>query len=545
MAGTPARLKVDIVADSRKARDELDGFSAKVAGFAAGVSSAVTTFAIDKLAQGATAAASALADGVGKAANLSAALGTLQQNYGGAAGELQKWAEQAAKGLGLSELAAINATNRFAVYARFLGLNGREAANFSTELTKLAADLGAFADIPVEDAINAIGSAFRGERDPIERFGILLNDASVKAAYFRKTGEEVNGTLTTQQNIIGTLAALQEQSATATGAFAREQDQLGNKSQVLRAQLDNLQIAIGEKLLPIFQDLVGVASTIVERFSESGISGVWSRLAETWGGDLNGLRTLVADWVNKNVPDFREWSARASEWLLKVIYGDPENGIPSIFERFTQVVGAIDSASTDGKNVQSLNKSGSNVAEAFVGGFIDGVIRYIAGTLPSAFGRIFSNPVTVADLVLPAFSLARSIGKAIADGIISFVEETLIGGLRDAIAGALRFIRNLLGGAGGFLGGTFENIFGGFRALGGSVFTNKAYVVGEQGPELFVPNQAGQIIPNGFGTGLIQPVNVTINATIPPGVNGYDVGSAIVDQLDDYYQRNGRFPWNS
>ena len=77
------------------------------------------------------------------------------------------------------------------------------------------------------------------------------------------------------------------------------------------------------------------------------------------------------------------------------------------------------------------------------------------------------------------------------------------------------------------------------------MFTNKAYVVGEQGPELFVPNQAGQIIPNGFGTGLIQPVNVTINATIPPGVNGYDVGSAIVDQLDDYYQRNGRFPWNS
>ena len=30
---------------------------------------------------------------------------------------------------------------------------------------------------------------------------------------------------------------------------------------------------------------------------------------------------------------------------------------------------------------------------------------------------------------------------------------------------------------------------------------NSAYVVGEQGPELFVPNQSGTIIPNGGGAG--------------------------------------------
>lgn len=542
MAGTPARLKVDIVADSRQARNELDGFSSKVAGFAAGVTASVTTFAIDKLAQGATLAAGALYDGVQAAASLSASLQTLQVNYGQAAGEIEKWAAGAAKGLGLSQLAAVQATNRFATYSRILGLGGKDAADFSTKLVKLSADLAAFNDKTTEEAIQAIGAAFRGERDPIEQFGVILNDAEVKLAYFNKTGEKVTGTLTTQQNIIGTLAALQEKGAVATDAFSREQEQLGNKSQVLNAQLENLKQAIGARLLPVFEDLVGVASTIVERFSDAGISGVWSRLAETWGGDLNGLRELVANWVEENVPDFRKWVSNASEWLLKVIYGDPENGIPSIFERFTQVVGAIDSASTDGKNTQSLNRSGSNVAEAFAGGFIDGIIRYISGTLPSAFGRIFSNPVTVADLVLPAFSLARSIGKAIADGILSFIQETLIKGLVDAIKGAIGYVLKLLGGAGGFLGGTLENIFGGFRAAGGPVFSNKAYVVGENGPELFVPNSAGQIIPNGY-SGIYSPVNVTINATIPPGVNGQDVGAAIVSQLDDYYQRNGRFPW--
>jgi phage-related protein len=45
-----------------------------------------------------------------------------------------------------------------------------------------------------------------------------------------------------------------------------------------------------------------------------------------------------------------------------------------------------------------------------------------------------------------------------------------------------------------------ENIpattFGGFRAAGGPVSASAAYVVGENGPEVFVPSASGQIVPN-------------------------------------------------
>jgi hypothetical protein len=48
--------------------------------------------------------------------------------------------------------------------------------------------------------------------------------------------------------------------------------------------------------------------------------------------------------------------------------------------------------------------------------------------------------------------------------------------------------------------------FGGARAEGGPVSGNKTYLVGERGPELFVPNVAGTIVPNDelptFGQGL-------------------------------------------
>lgn len=48
------------------------------------------------------------------------------------------------------------------------------------------------------------------------------------------------------------------------------------------------------------------------------------------------------------------------------------------------------------------------------------------------------------------------------------------------------------GGAGGLLG----LLFGGARAQGGPVSPGRAYMVGEKGPEMIVPKQAGTVIPN-------------------------------------------------
>ena len=55
---------------------------------------------------------------------------------------------------------------------------------------------------------------------------------------------------------------------------------------------------------------------------------------------------------------------------------------------------------------------------------------------------------------------------------------------------------------------------GGGKAIGGPVQANQSYVVGERGPEMFVPSRSGSIVPNnklGGGGGVV--VNQTINVT--------------------------------
>jgi len=54
------------------------------------------------------------------------------------------------------------------------------------------------------------------------------------------------------------------------------------------------------------------------------------------------------------------------------------------------------------------------------------------------------------------------------------------------------------------------------RRQGGIVSENKPYMVGEGGPETFVPNSAGTIVPSGIG-GQNVNVNFTINAVDTAG----------------------------
>jgi predicted translin family RNA/ssDNA-binding protein len=65
----------------------------------------------------------------------------------------------------------------------------------------------------------------------------------------------------------------------------------------------------------------------------------------------------------------------------------------------------------------------------------------------------------------------------------------------------------------GIVGGIMKLAGGMFRANGGPVSGNKPYIVGERGPEMFIPNRSGTVIPNknmgGGGVVVQQTINVT------------------------------------
>jgi len=84
-----------------------------------------------------------------------------------------------------------------------------------------------------------------------------------------------------------------------------------------------------------------------------------------------------------------------------------------------------------------------------------------------------------------------------------------------ARAQAAKMLSGLFGGGGGGVAGGFlKNLFGGFFAEGGQPPVNKPSIIGERGPELFVPRTAGTVVPNGEFGGGTQVINNAVSYSI-------------------------------
>jgi hypothetical protein len=128
-------------------------------------------------------------------------------------------------------------------------------------------------------------------------------------------------------------------------------------------------------------------------------------------------------------------------------------------------------------------------------------------------------------------AIYEDIGMSLKSGIVDAIQGAIDGtkSLGDVASQVLRNIANKLldvainmalfgemsgtGSGGGLLGGLF-----GKRAMGGSVRAGQPYLVGERGPELFMPGRSGGIAPAGsFGGGVSVVVNVDASGSSVQG----------------------------
>lgn len=195
-----------------------------------------------------------LKDSVQAASDLSEAANKSQVIFGDAAREIESFSRSASLELGQSQVQALNAASTFATFGKAAGLAGSELSGFATQLTTLSSDLASFYNTSPEDAITAIGAALRGEAEPIRRYGVLLNDASLKQEYLAQTGTKVTGVLSPQQRVLAAQGLILKQTTDAAGDFERTQGGLANTTRTLTAAVENAQASIGKGLVTAIED---------------------------------------------------------------------------------------------------------------------------------------------------------------------------------------------------------------------------------------------------------------------------------------------------
>ena len=136
---------------------------------------------------------------------------------------------------------------------------------------------------------------------------------------------------------------------------------------------------------------------------------------------------------------------------------------------------------------------------------------------------------------------------AVVTPILEFIKKFLIdqGILQDKLNSKLKQeigLRTVLA----FLTGG-ASIFSG-RASGGPVSANTPYIVGERGPEMFVPNSSGSIVPNnqlssgGSAMGGATNINFNINAVDAQGFDELLLSrkGLIIGTIQQAFRQQGR-----
>lgn len=137
----------------------------------------------------------------------------------------------------------------------------------------------------------------------------------------------------------------------------------------------------------------------------------------------------------------------------------------------------------------------------------------------------------------------KGVGDGLAKGILDGIKgawNTIVTWVLNRIVELMRMVQRVVdnfGGGGGSNSGGGNGDTGGTgaRARGGSVAARTPYLVGERGPEMFVPRNSGTIIPNhrlvaGAGMGAVNIRNVTINAG--PGANGAQLAAEFIEEIE-------------
>jgi murein DD-endopeptidase MepM/ murein hydrolase activator NlpD len=301
-----------------------------------------------------------LKDAVSAAADLGETLSKTQQIFGGRQGNrLAEWADNASTSLGQTKQQALDAAATFGIFGKSAQLRGNDLRSFSTEMTTLASDLASFNNTSPDEAINALGSALRGEAEPLRRYGVMLDDATLKAealalgilkpvkdqakiesyhvrvidlqkqyndavkehgkgsletlkaeaalgsarSSLQKATEGTIPTLTAQQKVLAARSAIMKQTSDAQGDFARTSDGLANQQRILTAQWEDAKVTVGEVLLPAVTRFVTFLNEKAIPFAKDA-AAVFKK---DWLPTLKDVSGWIGDNVVPVLKDMAKW----------------------------------------------------------------------------------------------------------------------------------------------------------------------------------------------------------------------------------------------
>ena len=497
------------------------------------------------------------------AADLSETLSKAGVLFGDNVAEIEKFADGAARSMGMTKQAALDASATFATFGKSAGLSGKDLSKFSTDFVSLASDLSSFNNTTPEEAINAIGSALRGEAEPMRKYGVLLDDATMRQkALELGIIETTKQALTPQQKVLAAQALIMEKTADAQGDFERTSGSLVNQQKILSATLTDVKAKVGNALLPAFLGIVTTLNDVlfpaIEKvtkiFEENGFVDGMKMIFEEGGAWLTGtglpmlqeklgqLGGALVDWIGPRIgpmlEKLGELIAAGANWLL-------DTGLPTWIDKLKQWGQAF--VDWIGPNIAPmLQKLGELIAKIAIWALTDALpklIKLAAEWALALTGWVLQlAPQIIKGLGLMVFEIIKKVPEFTMKLVGAFADLGVAMG-KGLVNGIIGLVNLMIKELNDLLEFSIPVPFGPDikvnapdlpslprLAEGGLVMGPQVALIGEAGPELVVPfDKMGKL---GGGN--------TYSITVQTGVGDpREIGRQVVDAIRQYERTAG------
>jgi hypothetical protein len=211
----------------------------------------------------------------------------LNQVFEQAAPQIKNFSKEV-ENYGLSQQQAAQASVFLGSVLKQYGFTTKESADQTENLVRLAQDLATTYGYDVQESLLAITALFRGEYDPIEKFGVAMKQNEINAELAARGLGDLTGAAEMQAAAQIRLELLFERAGDSMGAFTRASDTLYGSQQRLNAAVGNLQVAFGAPLQGPLADINNIFADIVQ---DSGANLVM--IAESLGEGIENVAPAI------------------------------------------------------------------------------------------------------------------------------------------------------------------------------------------------------------------------------------------------------------
>lgn len=294
-----ANATIDIVAKDRRFLAAMKRIKGALAGVKAGMIR-VAAVAAKFAAVGTGAMVATGIAAVKAASDYEETLSKFQTVFGSLSEQAQAWSETQAQAMQRSKTAMLGYMATLQDTFVPFGFARDRAMELSQAVSTLGVDLASFNNTSDDEAIRNLTSALVGNHEAVRRFGVLITQATLDQELMRMGLEGGTKAATEQQKVIARLNLILGMTKDAQGDAIRTSDSFANQMKGLKADILDLAVSIGQKLMPMAKQLVSFVRTMVERMQEvwsavgDRVIGVVTKIRDAWVKFIRGYITVLS-----------------------------------------------------------------------------------------------------------------------------------------------------------------------------------------------------------------------------------------------------------